>query len=81
MKLTSAIKKMEQAGATVTSVTDSRNDVTTYYAKFKNATIDFIADEDGDVDCFSRVYGYDEGSQERMRFFYDTAKSAIRNAK
>jgi hypothetical protein len=80
MKLQNAIKKMEQAGAIVTSQTDSRNNVTTYYAKFENTTIDFIPDEDGDVDYFSRIYGTDEGSQEQMRFFYDTAKAAIRNA-
>ena len=80
MKLANAIKKMEKAGATVTSYTDRRNDHTTYYAKFENATIEFHADEENDVDYFSRTYAYDHGSQENLRFFYDTAKAAIRSA-
>lgn len=81
MKLPNAIKKMEKAGATVTSQTDSRNNVTTYFAKFENGTIDFIADENEEVDCFSRIYGTDIGSQEKMRFFYDTASRAIESVK
>jgi hypothetical protein len=80
MKLENAIKKMEKAGATVTSTADNRNNVTTYFAKFEKAVIEFHADEENDVDFFSKPYGYDQGSQETMRFFYDTAKAAIRSA-
>ncbi len=78
MKITTAIKKFEAAGAIVTGRTDLRNNASTYYAKFEKYTVEFWHQQDEDsVDTFAIPYAYDNGSQETLCFFRDTVKSAI----
>jgi hypothetical protein len=79
MNTKTALKKFEKAGATITSHVMSQSEVTVYYAKFEGKkTIEFWPDpETGNVDTFAIPYAYDNGSQEILCFFRDTAKAAI----
>ena len=78
MKLTTAIKKFETAGATITTLQLTEK-TTRYIATFENGKrIEFMPDfETGEIDTFARPYYYDEADQETKCFFYDTAKKAI----
>ncbi len=78
MKLTTAIKKMEQAGATMTTV-ELFSGMKRQVATFPNGkTITFEPDyETNEVTTFARPYWYDDADQCEKCFFYDIAKKAI----
>ncbi len=81
MKLTTAIKKFEKAGATMTTIELFSGNLR-YVATFKNCIkITFDPDyKTNEVDTFARPYYYDEADQSEKCFFYDSAKKAIERA-